>query len=177
MVALGSDRLGPDPAEALMQNTGEWAMQFLLLTLLVSPLRAWLGVSWIMRVRRTLGLYAFFYACIHLLTFSHFYLGWKLPLLGEELTERPYITAGFVAWLLLLPLALTSTRNMQRRLRRHWQRLHRLVYVAVVVVCAHVVWQTRADIGVALFYSLVAAALLLWRWRRYYVQTRILSGR
>lgn len=159
--------LGADPAETIMLSTGEWALRLLLLTLLVSPLRSWTGWGRIFRVRRMLGLYAFFYASIHLVAFSQFYLGWSFAALAEELVERPYITVGFAAWLLLLPLALTSTRAMQRRLGRNWARLHRLVYPVAVLACCHLLWQVRSDLGEALAYITVVAILLGWRLRRY----------
>ena len=97
--------LGPDPAEALMHVTGEWALRLLALTLLMSPLRAWTGWTVLIKLRRMLGLYTFFYACIHFVTFLQFYIGWTAGRLLEELAERPYITLGFTAWLLMLPLA------------------------------------------------------------------------
>jgi sulfoxide reductase heme-binding subunit YedZ len=159
-------QLGPDPGEAVMGFTGEWGLRLLAATLLVSPLRHWSGRGALITLRRPLGLWAFAYAVLHLLTFCHFYLGWTAALFAEELAERPYITLGFTAWLLLLPLALTSTRGMQRRLRRNWQRLHRLIYPAVVLACLHLLWQSRSDIGEALAYMGVFALLLAWRLRR-----------
>lgn len=158
--------LGPDPAESLMHVSGEWSLRMLALTLLVSPLRSWTGWPGWLRFRRMLGLFVFFYASIHLAIFGQFYLGWDAGVLLEELTERPYITAGFASWLLLLPLALTSTRRMQRRLGRRWLRLHRLIYTAAVLACLHLLWQARSDLGQALFYLVIVGMLLLWRWRR-----------
>ncbi len=158
---------GPDPAEAIMHATGEWAARFLLLSLLISPLRQWGGWPALLKLRRMLGLYSFFYACVHLTTFAHFYLGWTPSSLLEELLERPYITLGFSAWLLLLPLALTSTRFMQRKLRRNWQRLHRLVYPAAIAVCLHILWQARSDVGEALIYITLFGWMLAWRYLRY----------
>jgi len=159
-------KLGPDPAEALMQDTGEWALRLLALTLLISPLRRWTGWSRVMTLRRMLGLYAFFYASVHFVIFLQFYIGWTGSALAEELTERPYISAGFAAWLVLLPLALTSTRRMRRRLGALWVRLHNQVYAAAVIACLHLLWQARSDIGEALAYILVFALLLGWRIRR-----------
>jgi len=161
------DSLGPDPAKTLMLFTGEWSLRLLALTLLVSPLRAWTGWSVVMKLRRMLGLYAFFYACVHFFSFLQFYTGWDVTALSKELAERPYITLGFSAWLLLLPLAVTSTRNMQRRLRGNWQRLHRLIYPAALLACLHLLWQVRSDVGEALFYIVIIAALLAWRVRRH----------
>lgn len=159
-------RLGPDPAEALMHFTGEWSLRLLALTLLVSPLRTWTAWPSLIKLRRMLGLYAFFYACIHFLTFVQFYIGWTPRVLIEELVERPYITLGFTAWVLMLPLATTSSRGMQRRMRGNWQRLHRLVYPAAVLACLHLLWQARSDVGEALAYLAIFATLLGWRLRR-----------
>ncbi len=156
--------LGPDPAKTIMLTTGAWALRFLLLTLTVTPLRRISRWQWPMRLRRMLGLYAFFYACVHLATFCQFYTGWHWDRLLEELGKRPYITVGALAWLMLLPLALTSTRAMQRRLGRNWRRLHQLVYPALVLACVHLAWQVRSDYGEALLYSLLAATLLGYRW-------------
>jgi len=166
LYAVTAGELGPDPAEVIMHVTGEWALRILLLGLLISPLREWLGWGPLIKLRRMLSLYAFFYACIHLLTFCHVYVGWTPAILFEELAERPYITVGFAAWSMMLPLALTSTRGMQRRLRRNWQRLHRLVYPLAVLACIHVFWQARSDIGEAALYSGLVLLLLLWRVRR-----------
>ena len=171
--AAATGGLGPDPAEALMHVTGEWSLRLLALTLLVSPLRAWTGWSLLLKLRRMLGLYAFFYGCIHLLSFLQFYVGWTPAGLLEELAERPYITMGFMAWLLMLPLAITSTRGMQRRLRRNWLRLHRLVYPAAILACLHLLWQARSDIGEALFYIGIFVVLLGWRLRRRRLQRRL----
>lgn len=164
--AAGVGRLGPDPVEALMLFTGEWSLRLLALTLLMSPLRDWKGWSMPMRLRRMLGLFAFFYGSVHFFSFLQFYLDWDIARLSEELSERPFISLGFSSWLLLLPLAATSTRGMQRRLRGNWQRLHRLVYAAAVLACLHLLWQARSDIGEALGYLFIFAALFAWRaWR------------
>ena len=165
--AAVANALGPDPAEAVMHITGEWALRLLALTLLVSPLRNWTGWPPVMKLRRMLGLYAFFYGCLHLIAFLLFFSGWNASQLLEELAERPYITAGFAAWALMLPLAITSTRGMQRRLRRNWLRLHRLVYPAAVLACLHLAWQARSDIGEPLVYSIIIGGLLAWRWKRF----------
>ena len=165
--ALYSGASGPDPAEFIMHFAGEWAARCLLLCLLVSPLRQWAGWPALIKLRRMLGLYAFFYGCVHLATFAHFYAGWTLSILAEELLERPYITLGFAAWLLMLPLAITSNRAMQRILRKNWQRLHQFVYPAAVFVCCHILWQARSDVGEALIYILLFGWMLIWRFFRY----------
>ncbi len=174
--AAFSNGLGPDPAEVVMHETGEWALRLLALTLLVSPLRKWTGWTVVMKLRRMLGLFAFFYGCVHLLAFLQFFVGWSISPLLEEVVERPYITVGFAAWCLMLPLALTSTRGMQRRLRRNWLRLHRLIYPAAVFACLHLLWQARSDIGEALAYIAVFSVLLGWRVRRYRQQQAAVSG-
>ena len=158
---------GPDPAEAIMHSTGEWAARFLLLSLLISPLRQWGGWSALIKLRRMLGLYSFFYGCVHLTTFAHFYVGWTPSSLVEELLERPYITLGFSAWLMMLPLALTSTRFMQRKLRKNWQRLHRLIYPSAIAVCLHILWQARSDVGEPLIYIILFGWMLIWRYFRH----------
>jgi sulfoxide reductase heme-binding subunit YedZ len=163
--AAGTATLGPDPAEAIMHVTGEWSLRALVLVLLLPLLRQWSGWPGWLRLGRMLGLYAFFYSCVHLASFSHFYIGWTPAILAEELAERPYITLGFAAWLCMLPLALTSTRGMQRRLRRNWKRLHRLVYPAALLASLHLLWQARSDVGEALIYLVPVLALLAWRVR------------
>ena len=163
-----ANELGPDPAEVLMLETGEWGRWALILTLCVSPFRAWLGWPALIQLRRMLGLFTFFYASVHLLLFLLFYLGWSGDQLLEELVERPYITVGFGAWVIMLLLALTSTRGMQRRLGPNWQRLHRGDYIVALLVCLHFVWQVRSDFGEALLYTLLFAALLGWRLMRFW---------
>ena len=165
--ALASGIAGPDPAEYIMHSTGEWAARCLLLCLLVSPLRQWVGWAGLIKLRRMLGLYAFFYGSVHLATFVHLYVGWTLAFLVEELLERPYITLGFAAWLLMLPLALTSSRAMQRKLRKNWLRLHRFVYLAAILICCHILWQVRSDAGEALLYLALFGWMLIWRYFRY----------
>lgn len=158
-----NNSLGPDPGEHLMHVSGEWSIRLLALTLLVTPLRHWTGWRVLIKLRRMLGLYAFFYACVHLLVFLQLFVGWLPAAVLEELVERPYITVGFAALVLMLPLALTSTRGMQRRLKHNWRRLHRLVYPAAILACVHLLWQSRSDIGEALVYMVLFGLLLGWR--------------
>ena len=159
--------LGPDPAEAIMHSTGEWSLRLLVLTLLMSPLRHYVKWPVLLKLRRMLGLYTFFYATVHLASFAHFYVGWTAAILVEELIERPYITAGFVAWLVMVPLTVTSTKGMQRRLGRSWLRLHQLIYLTAVLGCLHLIWQARSDITEAAVYTLIVSLLLGWRVRRW----------
>ena len=167
ILGAAQGKLGPDPGDKLMHITGEWSIRFLILVLLMSPLRRWTGSSHWIGIRRMLGLFAFFYACLHLLVFLQYFTGWTAARALEELAERPYITAGFAAWLIMLPLAITSTRAMQQRLGRRWASLHRGVYVVAVMACLHLIWQARGDIGEALIYSLIFLLLLAWRYKRY----------
>jgi len=150
-----------------MHQTGGWAARMLLLSLLISPLRKWTSWRVLLKLRRMLGLYAFFYGVIHLVSFAHFFLGWSSSALLDELAERPYIAVGFAAVLLMLPLVLTSTKSIQRRMGKNWSRLHRLVYLCAVLVCVHIVWQIRSDAGEALVYVVLFAVLLAWRLQRF----------
>lgn len=161
-------RLGPNPVEVLTHTTGDWGLRLLLLTLAVTPLRRLTGWGWLLRFRRMLGLFAFFYLSLHLVTYLWLdqFFDWAAIL--EDVAKRPYITAGFAAFLLLVPLALTSTRGMVRRLGRRWQTLHRLIYPAAALGVLHFFWLTKADLREPLVYASVLALLLAlrWPWRR-----------
>jgi len=155
--------LGANPIEFITHETGTWALRLLLLTLLVSPLRRLTGWSSVMRLRRMLGLFAFFYACLHLSIWIGLDLFFDWTLVWDDILNRPYITAGFTAWLLLLPLAVTSTDAMMRRLKRRWGKLHRLIYPAAMIAVLHFWWLTRADYREPLLYGGILTALLGWR--------------
>ena len=170
-IQLGTGQMGPDPAKRLMQGTGEWGLRGLALVLLAAPL-AKRGWPILFRFRRVLGLSLFVYVTLHLLLFSQVYVGWSLTLLGEELKERPYVLVGFSAWMVMLPLAITSTDRARRWLGRRWKQLHRLIYPATVLAWLHVFWLVRSDMGEALLYGVIFAALLLWRARRAQLRTR-----
>ncbi|MDG0991837.1 MAG: sulfoxide reductase heme-binding subunit YedZ [Luminiphilus sp.] len=154
--------LGPDPAEALMHQTGEWAIRLLVLVLAARPLAQW-GWPALFRYRRMLGLFMFFYTTLHLLVFAQVYVGWNPAILLEELIERPYVLVGFGGWALLIPLAVTSTDRMRRKLRQRWRQLHQLVYAVAVLGVLHVLWLSRSDIGDAVLYGLLLGTLLFWR--------------
>ena len=165
--ALPTAALGTDPVAAITHTTGDWALRLLLLTLAMTPLRRLTGASWPIRFRRLLGLYAFFYACLHFATYLVLDLGGYWAQIFADIAKRPYITVGFSAWLLLLPLAVTSTRGWIRRLGRRWGQLHRLVYVAAVLGVLHFVWLVKSDLREPLVYAAMLAGLLgvrLW-WR------------
>jgi sulfoxide reductase heme-binding subunit YedZ len=166
-LALGAARgaLGANPVETITHVTGEWALRLLLLTLAVTPLRQLAGWAFVAPWRRSLGLLAFGYASLHFATFLALDLGFDLSALGEEVVERPYVTLGFSALLLLTPLAVTSTRGWQRRLGRRWLSLHRLVYVAAVLAVLHFVWLVKVDLVEPLAYAALLVGLLALRFR------------
>ena len=154
------DALGADPVKALTHRTGDWTLRLLLACLAMSPLRRLLDRPWPIRFRRLLGLYAFFYASLHLSVYVGLDLAGDWAHLLEDIAKRPYITVGFGAWLLLVPLALTSTRGWLRRLGRRWGQLHRAVYVAAALGVVHYYWGVKADVREPLLYGGVLAVLL-----------------
>jgi len=159
------DALGPDPVAAITHATGDWALRILLACLALTPLRRLLGQAWPIRFRRLAGLYAFFYASLHLATYLVLDLGQYWTQILEDIVKRPYITVGFAAWLLLVPLALTSTRGWMRRLGRRWGQLHRLVYAVAALAVLHFLWLVKSDLREPLVYAAVLALLLglrLW---------------
>lgn len=158
--------LGANPVEKIQDTLGLWGLRFLLLTLTVTPLRHWSGWTPVLRFRRMLGLYAFCYLAMHFLFYVLVDQGLDWPLLLEDVAERPYITVGFTALLMLVPLALTSTARAMRRLGRRWQQLHRLIYPAAMLSCIHFWWQVKADIREPLVYGVLLATLLGWRLHR-----------
>ena len=162
-----SGNLGANPIETITHFTGDWTLYFLLATLTLTPLRRLTGINSLIRFRRMLGLYAFFYACLHFMTYLVLdqFFDWDEIL--RDIAKRPYITAGFSAWLLLIPLALTSTRNMVRRLGKHWKKLHSLVYVITALGLLHYLWLVKADIRTPVLLSLLYITLLALRMPRF----------
>ena len=155
--------LGADPGEAVLLHLGEWGLRALLLTLSVSTIRRRLGYTPMMRVRRMAGLFAFTYIALHFLFYLWFFTEFDFGLIVEELAERPYITVGFAAFVILIALALTSTNGWQRRLRRRWQQLHRFVYVAAALGILHFWWLTKAGYGEVLVHGSWLALLYVDR--------------
>ncbi len=168
--ALFRRTLGINPVETIILVEGRWTLVFLIATLAVTPIRRLTGWNRIVQLRRLLGLFAFFHACVHFLSYvgiDHFF---ALSIIVEDVLERRYITAGFTALVLLVPLAVTSTRGWIRRLGKRWQRLHRLSYVAAALGVLHFYWKVKADT----FWPLVAAVTLagLFAVRLYYRKRR-----
>lgn len=155
--------LGANPIEEITHRTGWWTLALLLATLSITPVRRATGWNRVARLRRTIGLAAFFYACLHVLTYFGLDQLFALDYLAEDIAERPYITVGFTAWLILVPLAVTSTRGWIRRLGRRWQRLHRLVYVAALLGVVHFLWLVKADSREPLIFAAVLLVLLASR--------------
>jgi len=157
--------LGANPLERVTDVTGQWGLRLLLLTLAVTPLRRLTGWAWLQRFRRMLGLFVFFYITLHFLTWVWLDQELAWGNIVADIAKRPYVTVGFSAWLLLLPLAATSTRGMMRRLGRRWQRLHRAIYLIGLLGVLHYIWLVKADLLEPLIYSAVLAVLLVVRWR------------
>lgn len=158
--------LGANPIEELLHELGRWGLKFLLITLAISPLRRWTGFTWLPRFRRMLGLFSFFYIVLHFTTYAVLDQGLDFTSIIEDVIKRPYITLGMSALLLLVPLALTSTKGMMRRLGKRWKKLHRLVYVIAVLGVWHFYWQVKLDTLDATIYAIILAFLLLVRMKK-----------
>lgn len=167
-----SNALGADPVAEIEHRLGLWALRFLVLALAVTPLRQLTGWALLVRFRRMLGLYAFAYATLHLAAYVGLDLRGYWTQLFEDIAKRPYITVGFLAWLLLVPLAVTSTTGWIRRLGRNWARLHTLVYAIGVLAVLHFWWLVKSDIREPALYAGLVALLLGWRiWKRWQPRT------
>jgi len=165
--------LGADPAKAIVFFNGDWALRFMLVTLAVTPLRKILGWSPLARLRRMLGLFTFTYASLHFAAFAVLILELRLQDLGAELIERPYILVGFLAWIGLVVLAMTSNQYMMRRLKQRWKKLHLLVFPIVILQLVHLFWLTRSDYTEPLACSVVVALLIGYR---FFTRQRRIAG-
>tara|TARA_B100001094_G_scaffold264651_1_gene266710 strand:+ start:2171 stop:2752 length:582 start_codon:yes stop_codon:yes gene_type:complete len=163
LIRVQQNNLGPDPAQELSIETGEWALRFLLITLALTPLSQLTREVRFVRQRRMLGLFALFYASVHFLSWMAFILGFRWMAIAEELLERPYITIGFAAYLIIFALGVTSPRAMVRRLGKNWKRLHKLIYLAAVLALIHLLWILRTDIQEVVLYGGILAVLLGYR--------------
>jgi len=158
------NRLGANPVEFLQHATGDWILRFLVFTLAITPLRKLFNLPDLIRFRRMLGLFAFFYACLHFLTYVGPDQSFDLSAMWKDIAKRPFITVGFTAFVLLIPLAITSTTGWIRRLGgKRWQMLHRAIYVSAVLGVVHYYWLVKSDVRKPLFYGALVVILLLWR--------------
>ncbi len=163
------DALGANPIEKITHRTGDWSLRFLLITLTITPLRKIFGWKQLVRLRRMFGLFAFFYVCIHFsiyIVFDHFF---DVNEIAKDIVKRPYVTVGFTAFLLLIPLAITSTNKMMKRLGKSWKQLHQLVYVIAVLGILHYLWLVKADVLQPVIHAIILLILLsvrVWYQRR-----------
>ncbi|MCX4026316.1 sulfite oxidase heme-binding subunit YedZ [Spartinivicinus marinus] len=158
-----TDGLGPDPAKTVVEFLGTWALRLLWVTLSLTPLKLITGSGQFIAIRRMMGLYAFFYASLHLAAYLVFMLGLRWSNLWEDILERPYITVGFAAWLVLLPLAVTSTNKMIRRLGKKWKQLHKGVYLAACLVILHFIWLAKSNLLEPIIYLTILILLFALR--------------
>jgi sulfoxide reductase heme-binding subunit YedZ len=155
--------LGANPIEVITHSTGDWTLIFLMLTLSITPLRRLTGQHWLIRFRRMTGLFAFFYASLHFTTYIWLDKFFDLNEVLKDVGKRKFITVGFTAFVLLIPLAVTSTQGMIRRLGKRWQKLHRLIYVTAIAGVIHYWWLVKADVRKPQYYAIVLTLLLGYR--------------
>jgi len=156
--------LGANPIDVITRTTGRWTLTFLLITLSVTPVRKLSGLAWLIRFRRMLGLFAFFYGSLHLMTYVWLDKFFNVHEMLHDIAKRRFITAGMTAWFLMLPLALTSTKGWIRRMGgKRWQKLHRLIYFSAAAGVVHFIWLVKADLRRPLKYGAVLAVLLAYR--------------
>ena len=159
--------LGANPIEEIQDHFGNWGLRFILIALTVTPLRQLSGWNWLVRFRRMLGLFAFFYVLMHFLTWLVLDQELLLGAIGEDILQRPFITIGFAAFLILIAMAATSTTGMRRRLGRRWQQIHNWIYAAAVLGIWHYWWQVKLDVSDPAIYAVLLTLLLGYRiWRR-----------
>ena len=160
------DQLGADPVESVIHFTGIGALNLLLITLCVSPLAKWLKKGYLLQTRRLLGLYAFTYALLHVLNFLAFEIQFDAVLFFSEVIERPYITVGMLAFLLLSALAVTSLDSLKRKMKKKWQTLHNSVYLLTVLVVIHFYWSVKSDLILPIIYCLLCSLILIFRYQK-----------
>jgi methionine sulfoxide reductase heme-binding subunit len=169
--------LGANPVEFIQLTTGRWTLRFLVLTLCITPFRKLFNLPDLIRFRRMLGLFAFSYLCIHFLTYLVLDQSLDLSAMWKDIAKRPFITVGFLGFLLLLPLAITSTAGWIRRLGgKRWQMLHRAIYFAAIAGVIHYYWKVKSDVRMPLFYGALVAILLLWRLADWFSKRRLLAA-
>jgi methionine sulfoxide reductase heme-binding subunit len=157
------DGLGANPIEVITHSTGDWTIIFLLITLAITPMRRITGWHWLIRFRRMIGLYAFFYGALHFTTYIWLDKFFDLPEMLKDVGKRPFITVGFLGFLMMIPLAVTSTQWAIRKMGKNWASLHRLVYLSAIAGVVHYWWLVKIDIRKPLQYAVILALLLGWR--------------
>lgn len=167
------NQLGANPIETLHFRLGDWALRFLCISLTLTPLKKLLNQSWPIRFRRMMGLFAFFYASLHFLVYIVLDLSLSWANFIDEVPQSPYVLVGLLTFLLLIPLALTSTKTMQSRLGKHWRQLHKLVYIAGISAVTHYLWLVKSDLSEPLFYTAVVSILLGIRLITYFKKQRL----
>ncbi len=168
LLAIYQNDLGPDPANELAVRTGEWALRLLILSLCVTPIRKIFDLHTVAPLRRTFGLYSFFYATLHVCVYVIFLLQFRWAEVFEDVSERPYITVGFVSFCILLVLALTSPKSVVKRLGRRWVDIHASVYAAALLALLHLFWIVRASVAESALYAIILLPVLGYRiWLRF----------
>ena len=162
---LGYENLSVNPIQDITIRTGKPALVFLVLVLSITPVRKWFGLHSLLQFRRSLGLYAFMYASLHFLVFIGLDYGFDIELLRSSVFKKPYVVLGLLAYLTLVPLAITSTHGWIRRLGKYWKMLHKLVYLAGILAVSHYIWAVKSDIRQPLMFAAVICVMLLARTR------------
>jgi len=158
-----NQQLGPNPVEAMIRGFGDWGIYFLLIGLSISPIRKIFNLNWLIQYRRMIGLFAFFYVCLHFTSYIWFEQFFDIEKIIKDIIKRPFITVGFISFLMLVPLALTSTNKMMRRLKKNWGRLHKLVYPVSILTLLHYFMMVKADYLVPGVLLVILSLLLAYR--------------
>jgi len=159
------NKLGPEPIKEITHHTGEWTLLFLIFTLAMSPLKQITNMNIWISVRRMLGLFAFFYASLHMLTYIGLDYRFDMNEISKDILTKRFIFVGFAAWLLLVPLALTSSKKMMSVLKQYWKKLHRLIYLIALLGVTHFIWLVKKDVTEPLIYLLIILFLLIFRFK------------
>ena len=159
------NKLGPEPIKEITHHTGEWTLLFLIFTLAMSPLKQITNMNIWISVRRMLGLFAFFYASLHMLTYVGLDYRFDMNEISKDILTKRFIFVGFAAWLLLVPLALTSSKKMMSVLKQYWKKLHRLIYLIALLGISHFIWLVKKDVTEPLIYLLIILFLLAFRFK------------
>ena len=159
------NKLGPEPIKEITHHTGEWTLLFLIFTLAMSPLKQITNMNIWISIRRMLGLFAFFYASIHMLTYVGLDYRFDMSEISKDILTKRFIFVGFAAWLLLVPLALTSSKKMMSILKQYWKKLHRLIYLIALLGVTHFIWLVKKDVTEPLIYLLIILFLLAFRFK------------